>query len=85
VIETQQIALALAPTILPTLTVLVGILLANRQNHATNRRMDEQFRTVNQRFDEVRREFDLTRLLFNEQLRRVEDVLDARLKHVEER
>jgi hypothetical protein len=36
--DNQQIALAITPTELPTLTVLVGILLNNRQNDATNRR-----------------------------------------------
>ena len=52
----QQIALAIAPTVLPTLTVLVGILLNNRQ--------------VDSLRGEMRREFELTRQLFTEKLRR---------------
>jgi uncharacterized protein YecA (UPF0149 family) len=67
----QQIALSVAPTMLPTLTVLVGILIGNRQIDALE--------------NEMHRELDLTRQLFTEQLRRVEDVINARLKHLEGR
>ena len=52
----QQIALAIAPAVLPTLTVLVGIMLNNRQ--------------VDSLRGEMRREFELTRQLFTEKLRR---------------
>ncbi len=36
----QQVALAIAPTVLPTLTVLVAPLLNNRQFDSVNRRID---------------------------------------------
>ena len=41
-----------------------------------NKRMDDRFHGLNQRFDDVR---DLWRA----ELHRVEEVLDARLKHIE--
>lgn len=69
--DTQQIALSIAPTVLPTLTVLVGMLVSNRQIDTLGKRMDI--------------EFDHSRRLFTEQLRRVEDVMDTRLKHLEEK
>ena len=52
----QQIALAIVQTVIPTLTVLVGIMMNNRQV--------DSFR------GEMRREFELTRELFTEKLRR---------------
>ena len=73
----QQIALAIAPTVLPTLTVLVGILINNRLVDSLRSEMRQGFAAVN-------REFELTRELFTEKLLRVEGVMDARLKHLEE-
>ena len=43
----------------------------------TDKRMDDGFKNINTRFDDMR---DLWRA----ELRRVEEVLDARLKHLEE-
>ena len=40
---------------------------------------------VNARFDGVNQRFDDMRDLWRAELRRVEDVLDARLKHLDER
>lgn len=69
------------------LTVTVYMLLASRigdshqrltDSHASlSQRMSEGFGAINQRFDDMR---DLWRA----ELRRVEEVLDARLKHIEE-
>ena len=54
--------------------------------------MDARFNQVDQRFDEVDRRFDRVDGRFEEmkdlwrsELHRVEEVLDARLKHLEER
>ncbi len=74
----QQIALAIAPTVLPTLTVLVGILVNNRQVDQLSKQIDLL------RLDMIAR-FESQDRLFSERLRRVEEVLDARLKHLEER
>jgi len=69
------IALAAAPTML---AVLVGILINNSRLSDLRGHMDSRFNDVDRRFDEMR---DLWRA----ELHRVEEVLDARLKHIEER
>jgi hypothetical protein len=83
------IALASVPTML---TVLVGILLNNaRLNDMNNRmaelraHMDARFNQVDVRFDQVDVRFDETRELWRSELHRVEEILDARLKHIEAR
>jgi hypothetical protein len=69
------IALAAAPTML---AVLVGILINNSRLSDLRAHMDARFNDVDRRFDEM-----LER--WRSELRRVEEVLDARLKHLEER
>ena len=87
------IALAAAPTML---AVLVGILINNSRLNDTNTRiaelriqMDTRFTDVERRFDDrfdgVDRRFDEMRDLWRSELHRVEEVLDARLKHLEDR
>jgi hypothetical protein len=44
-----------------------------------------RFDGIDKRFDAVDRRFDDMRDLWRAELRRVEEVLDARLKHIEER
>ena len=67
--------------------VLIGLLMAymnakfDGMNDSVNRRLD----AVNQRFDAIDRRFDDMRDLWRSELHRVEEVLDARLKHLEER
>ena len=70
--------------------VLIGLLMAyiNVKFEAVNARfegVDERFKSVNQRFDGIDKRFDDMRDLWRAELRRVEEVLDARLKHIEER
>ncbi len=82
--ETQMLTIALASV--PTMiTVLIGILINNARLNDVNSRiadlrqdMDRQFRGVDRRFDEMRD-------MWRSELHRVEEVLDARLKHLEER
>jgi hypothetical protein len=69
------IALAAAPTMF---AVLVGILINNARLNDTNTRIGELRVHVDSRFDEM---CDLWRA----ELHRVEEVLDARLKHLEDR
>ncbi len=90
------IALAAVPTML---AVLVGILINNSRLSDTNARiadlrghmdarfadMDHRFANVDHRFDGVDRRFDEMRDLWRSELYRVEQVIDARLKHLEER
>jgi hypothetical protein len=70
---------------LPTIAVLIGILLNTRQNERLEKHMDAQlasFRAeMNARFDRVDSRFEAA----HQALLRVEGVMDARLKHLEER
>jgi hypothetical protein len=47
--------------------------------------INARFGKVDSRFDGIDRRFDDMRDLWRAELRRVEEVLDARLKHIEER
>jgi hypothetical protein len=68
--DAKDIILVGIPTIIPTLTVLTGILI-------NNSRLSD-FRTeMNTRFDSMEK-------LFDEKSRHMEDVIDARLKHLEQ-
>ena len=61
----------------PTLAVLIGILLNNSRLGDTNRRIDDL------RAD-LSRQISDTRDILRAELLRVEQVMDARLKHLEE-
>jgi hypothetical protein len=69
------IALASVPTML---TVLVGILINDSRLSDLRSHMDSRFNTVDRRFEEMKD-------LWRSELHRVEEVLDARLKHIEGR
>jgi hypothetical protein len=69
------VALASAPTML---TVLIGILINNARFSDLNARFGELQRHMDARFDDMRD-------TWRSELRRVEEVLDARLRHLEER
>jgi len=47
--------------------------------------INQRFEGINQRFEGINRRFDDMRDLWRAELRRVEEVLDARLKHLEEK
>jgi len=74
------IALSTAPTML---LVLVGILINNARLGDTNTRISE----TNTRIGELRSHMDVrfeeTKDLWRSELHRVEEVIDARLKHIE--
>jgi hypothetical protein len=69
---------------LPTLAVLIGILVNNSRLGDTNRRIDD----TNQRIEGLRtdlsRQINDTRDLLRSEFLRVEQVMDARLKHLDE-
>ncbi len=89
--DTQILTIALAS--LPTvLAVLIGILVNNSRLSDLRSHMDARFVDVSKRFDEVDRRFNSVDRRFEEmkemwrtELHRVEEVLDARLKHLEAR
>lgn len=69
------IALASVPT---TVAVLIGILVNNVRLSDLRGHLDARFNAVDVRFEEMKD-------LWRSELHRVEEVLDARLKHLEER
>ena len=74
--DTQLLTIALAA--MPTmLAVLVGILINNSRLGDLRAHMDVGFANVDRRFDEMRD-------LWRSELHRVEEVLDARLKSIED-
>jgi hypothetical protein len=91
-----QIALSIG---IPTLAVLAGILVNNSRLGDMNSRlgdmnsrfsdlrahMDARFNAVDVRFNGIDTRFDDMKETWRSELHRVEEVLDARLKHLEER
>ena len=77
-----SIALASVPTML---TVLVGILINNSRLSDMSTRIGELRSHMDSRFNAVDRRFEEMKDLWRSELHRVEEVLDARLKHIEER
>jgi hypothetical protein len=63
---------------MPTLAVLIGILINNARLSDMNGRIGELRSHFDQRFDDLKD-------TWRSELRRVEEVLDARLSHLEER
>jgi len=88
VIDNQVVAAAVASV--PTMiAVLIGILNNNSRLTDMRLHMDSQFGDVDRRLGEVDRKFDQRfddlKDTWRAELHRVEEVLDARLKHLEER
>ena len=73
--QTIQLALSIS---VPTMAVLVGILI-------NNSRLSDLRADMNTRFDHVDQRFDDAKEMWRSELHRVEEVLDARLKRLEER
>ncbi|HEY1759284.1 MAG TPA: hypothetical protein VGG72_28180 [Bryobacteraceae bacterium] len=75
----SDLALQTAVSItIPTFAVFVGILLNNSRLNELRAHMDARFTDVDRRLDDLKE-------TWRSELRRVEEVLDARLKHLEER
>ena len=77
---------------MPTLAVLVGILVNNSRLGDLNNRlgdlksyMDMRFEAINHRFDAMDRRIDEAKETLRAEMLRVEQVMDARLRHLEER
>jgi endonuclease III-like uncharacterized protein len=78
----MQLALSIS---VPTMAVLIGILINNSRLSDVNSRLADLRADINTRFDHVERRFDDMKEMWRSELHRVEKVLDARLKHLEER
>jgi hypothetical protein len=81
-IQIFTIALATLPNVI---AVMIGILINNARLGDLRHFIDHRFNQVDQRFDHVDRRFDDMKDMWRSELHRVEEVLDARLKHLEER
>jgi hypothetical protein len=82
--DTQILTIALASV--PTmLTVLIGILLNNARLSDVNSRLGEFRSHMDARFNDVDRRFEEMKEMWRTEMHRVEEVLDARLKHLEDR
>jgi hypothetical protein len=82
--DSQILAIALAS--LPTMiTVLIGILINNARLSDLNARMGDLRHHMDARFNEVDHRFEDLKAMWRSGIHRVEEVLDARLKHLEER
>jgi len=84
----EQLYLAIGvPTLLNA--AMMGLLVAyiNAKFRAVDQRfemVDKRFELVDKRFDAIEKRFDDMRDLWRSELRRVEEVIDARLKHLEQ-
>jgi hypothetical protein len=76
------IALAAVPNMV---AVLVGILITNSRLSDTNARIGETNARISELRGHMDNRFDEMRDLWRSELYRVEQVIDARLKHLEER
>lgn len=77
-LDNAQILTIVLAGVPATVAVLIGILINNSRLADTNARISDLRNHMDRRFDE-------SRDLWRSELRRVEEVLDARLKHLEER
>jgi hypothetical protein len=80
--QTVQVALSVG---VPTIAVLVGILINNSRLSDLSSRLNDLRSHMDARFDGVNQRFDDAKDAWRAELHRVEEVIDARLKHLEER
>jgi hypothetical protein len=81
VVTNQQLYLAIGvPLVVNATTILLLLAYINAKFEGLGGR----FEAIDRRFDAIDRRFDEMRDLWRAELRRVEEVLDARLKHLEE-
>ncbi len=87
-IVSDQLVTALATSAIPSFAVLIGILINNQRLNDLSRNIDTRFgdlsRSVDLRFTEVNRRIEDSKDVIRSEMFRVEQVLDARLKHLEE-
>ncbi len=69
----------------PTIAVLIAILINNSRMSDLSAHMNGRFDDVSRRFDDMSRRLDEMKETWRAELYRVEQVLDARLKHLEQR
>jgi hypothetical protein len=77
VIVSDQLVTALVTGTMPTLAVFIGILI-------NNQRLNDFARAVDIRFADTNRHIDDGKELLRSEMYRMEQVIGARLKHLEE-
>lgn len=82
--DTQLLTIALA-SVPATVAVLLGILVNNARLSDLRGHLDARFNSIDARFNAMDVRFEEMKDLWRSELHRVEEVLDARLKHLEER
>jgi hypothetical protein len=84
VVTNEQLYLAVGIPLLFNAT-LIGVLIAygNAKFLGAEGKTQARFDAIDRRFDAIDRRFDDIRELWRAELRRVEEILDARLKHLE--
>jgi hypothetical protein len=90
-VVSDQFVTALATAAFPSLAVLIGILINNQRLNDFGQRFtdfartqDIRFADTNRRIDDMDRHMDDVKEVLRGEMYRMEQVLDARLKHVEE-
>jgi hypothetical protein len=82
----QQLYIALgAPILFNGVLLTVIVLYINAKLDGMMHLMNERFKGIDARLDGMNQRFDDLRDLWRAELHRVEEVLGARLKHLEER
>ena len=76
-IASDQLVTALATAAFPTFAVLIGILV-------NNQRLNDFARAVDVRFTDTNRHIDDSKEVLRSEMFRMEQIIDARLKHLEE-
>ena len=76
-IASGQLVTALATAAFPTFAVLIGILV-------NNQRLNDFARAVDVRFADTNRHIDDSKEVLRAEMFRMEQVINARLKHLEE-
>ncbi len=83
-VVSDQLVTAVATAAFPSFAVLIGILINNQRLNDFKQRFDDLSGNIDIRFAEVNRRIDDSKDILRSDMYRIERVLDARLKHVEE-
>jgi hypothetical protein len=89
-VTNDQLYLAIGIPLLFNASLILGLFvlmnsMLNSKFDAFRAEMNSKFAAIDARFDAIDQRFDDMRELWRSELRRVEEILDARLKHLESR
>ena len=87
-IVSDEVVAALASAAIPTFAVLVGILINNQRLNDFSRSVDQRFsessQSIDQRFNDTNRHIDDMRDALRADMFRFEQMMNARLKRLED-